>query len=131
MLITDLLPSMLPSDILKRFRQVAAMLIFASSPIFAMELHLNASYENDTITISPTAECDCEQTFIYKLTSKKHSASGVSTSSQSGRFTTQPHYPVMLSHLRLNLSNDTHYILDLIVTDIDGRPIGQRHQEYP
>ncbi|MFC3152540.1 curli-like amyloid fiber formation chaperone CsgH [Litoribrevibacter euphylliae] len=104
--------------------------VFAAK-VTAMEIEFNQILEDNLLTVQPTAVCDCQQTFIYKLTSKKSGSSGTSTSSQSGRFDTQPNQPTELSLLRFNISADSQYKLELTVTDIEGKLMAEKTLEYP
>ena len=101
------------------------------SKALAMEVQFNEQQQGDILTIAPTATCDCQQTFIYKLSAKKISSAGTSTSSQSGRFETAPQHPKTLSKLSFNITKDTSYELLLIVTDIDGNSVAKHTLTYP
>jgi len=105
--------------------------LFTAGKALAMDISFNETQQGDMLSIAPTAQCDCHQIFLYKLTSKKSSQAGSSTSSQSGRFETTPNQVKTLSQLSFNLTDDTSYTMELTVTDIDGNTIATQKLSFP
>lgn len=105
--------------------------LFTAGKALAMDISFNETQQGNILTIAPTAQCDCHQTFLYKLTSKKSSQAGSSTSAQSGRFETVPNQVKALSRLSFNLTEDTSYTMELTVTDIDGKTIASEKLSFP
>ncbi len=96
-----------------------------------MTVDFNAHQQNQLLTISPSASCNCIGSYFYKLSAKKVSASGTSITNQSGRFIISSQKPTPLSTLSFNLSSDTTYSLSLTITNINGVEITAKTLSYP
>lgn len=113
------------------YLSLVSFFLITAGKAFAMDISFNETQQDDMLTIAPTAQCDCQQTFLYKLTSKKSSQAGSSTSTQSGRFETTPNQLKTLSKLSFNLTDDTSYTMQLTISDIDGKTVASEKLSFP